>query len=293
VAVTLFRAPIEAYGARTINLAKCLLATLLQGMTVWVLGQVGALWTAPGQGLLLLAVSGVVGLTLGDTALFAAVRRIGVHRALLLQTLAPVFAALLAAFWPGERWTLIQAAGGVLTLAGVALVVAPARKAMGTAAGNPPASGGGRGIARAIAFGGVTLGVLSALGQGVGVVLAKVGMEEIPVLPASFFRLGAAALGLVFLGVVRGDLGHLVEVARGTLGWRRVVPATLVGTYLALFLATAGIAWAPAGLAAVLLATPPVFSLVIEVVWERKRPSPRGVAGTLVAVAGVGVLSAF
>ena len=32
VAVTLFRRPVEFYGARTINLAKCLLATLRQGL---------------------------------------------------------------------------------------------------------------------------------------------------------------------------------------------------------------------------------------------------------------------
>ena len=106
VSVSLFREPIEKYGAPTINLAKCLLAALLQAVTVWALGRADSLWSAPAAGLLLIAGSGLVGLVLGDTALFAAVTRIGVHRTLLLQTLSPVFAAVTAYLWLGEirRW---------------------------------------------------------------------------------------------------------------------------------------------------------------------------------------------
>ena len=185
IALTIFRRPIEIYGARRINLAKCSLAAVFQGLTVVFLGQAGVLRDAPARSLIFIVASGVVGLVVGDTALFGATARIGVHRTLLLQTLAPVFTAVVAATWQSERPALTQAIGGLVILAGVALVVSPERRNR-PLAGSVVVPGVGAGIA---------LGVLAAMGQGVGLVLAKVGMQDVAVLPASFLRLAAAAGG--------------------------------------------------------------------------------------------------
>jgi drug/metabolite transporter (DMT)-like permease len=274
LSVSLFRRPIERYGAPTINLAKCLLATLLQCVTVWAMGLADSLWSAPTEGLLLIAGSGVVGLVVGDTALFAAVSRIGVHRTLLLQTLSPVFAAIVAYFWLGERPTAVQAAGALLILAGIMLVVAP------------------RGTVQATRPWGWTLGILAALGQGGGIVMAKVGMGGVNVLAASCLRLGAAAVVLALIGLFANRFGELWKLTVDTSAITRVVPAIIMGTYLALFLMMAGIAMAPASIAAVLLSTPPVFSLFIEAFVERRPVSQRGLVGTLIAVSGVAVLTA-
>lgn len=279
VSVSLFRRPIEIYGAPTINLAKCLIATILQGLTVWALGLGGSLWSAPPTGIALIAASGLVGLVLGDTALFAAVVRIGVHRTLLLQTLSPLFAAAIAFLWLGERPTLQQAAGGLLIMAGIALVVAPRK-------------GGGSSLKGSIARWGLILGAVAALGQGGGIVMAKVGMGDVNVLAASCLRLGAATVGLAVIGLLAGRLGRLRKLACDRPALKRTMPAILLGTYLALFLMMAGIAYAPAAIAAVLLATPPIFSLFIEAYVDKQPVTLNGLAGTLLAVIGVAVLSA-
>jgi drug/metabolite transporter (DMT)-like permease len=285
LAVTLFRGPVETYGARTINLAKCLLATLLQGATVWAVGQAGLLIRVSPAALLSVAASGILGLVIGDTALFAAVARIGVHRTLLLQTLSPVFAALLAALWRAERINAQQVVGAAIVLLGVALVVAPRR------AGSSRSREGAAPAAARIAVVGVTAGVVAALGQGGGIVLAKAGTDELPFLPASFLRLATATLGLVLIGLWSGQLGRLARIARDRYALGRALPATLLGTYLALFLMMFGVALAPASVSAVLLATSPVFSLVLEALVEKKPITARGAAGTLLAVAGVAVLT--
>jgi len=285
VSLAVFRASIATHGARTINLAKCALASVLQGATVLALGQAEALWGAPGRDLVLLAASGMIGLTLGDTALFAAVTRIGLHRTLLLQTLSPVFAAILAAVWQGEQPTIAQAVGAATVLVGVGVVVAPSRTKRPESAGPGKASG-----ARSWAAAGVFLAILAAFGQGSGLVLAKVGMAGIPVIAASFFRLAAAAIGLAMLAVAVGRLHRLGPVARSRRDLIRVVPATFFGTYLALFAMMAGVALAPASVAAVLLSTSPLFSLLIERVVDKRPVTARGLVGTLLAIAGVAVL---
>jgi drug/metabolite transporter (DMT)-like permease len=282
IALTTFRRPIEIYGARRINLAKCSLAAVFQGVTILLLGQAGVLWNAPAKSLAFIVASGLVGLVLGDTALFGATARIGVHRTLLLQTLAPVFTAIVAATWQSERPTLTQAIGGVVILAGVALVVAPERRnrPLFPAVDDP---GIGAGIA---------LGVLAAAGQGVGIVLAKVGMQEVAVLPASFLRLAVAAAGLAVIGFFSAPRVTAPDSLPDSRTFARVLIATLLGAYVALFLMMAGVDLAPASVAAVLLSTGPVFSLVLEAVIERRLPTIRGVLGTLLAIIGVAVLSA-
>ena len=122
--------------------------------------------------------------------------------------------------------------------------------------------------------------------------LAKVGMVDVPILPASFLRLSAAAVGLVLIGAAGRRLHGVVPVFRSRPTVVRMIPATLMGTYIALFLMMAGVALAPASIAAVLLSTGPVFSLFLDAVVNKQPVTGRGLLGTLVAVAGVGLLTA-
>jgi drug/metabolite transporter (DMT)-like permease len=280
VAVVAFREPVRRHGARSINFLKCAIGAGLQGLTLLALGQLDSLVSTSGRALLLIAASAVVGLVLGDTALFAAVGRIGVHLTLLIQTLAPVFAALIAFAWQGERPTAQQSWGAVLILAGVALVV-------GRRDGS---SGPSIAPTRARLLLGTALATIAAFGQGSGVVLAKVGMEELPVMPASFVRLAVAAIGLAAIGgaVTRG--GGRTSPFRSPDLLTRIVPASFFGTYVALYLMMAGVAYAPAAVAAVLLATSPVFGLILEAIESRRLPSWSGLLGTLTAIGGVGLL---
>ncbi|MDH3626057.1 MAG: DMT family transporter [Acidobacteriota bacterium] len=276
MSVYLFRGPIELHGARSVNLMKCSIAAVLQGVTVLLLGQFHALFEAPIRSVVLIGISGIIGLTLGDTSLFAAIARLGVHRTLLLQTLSPVFAAITAALVLDEQLTPRIAVGGLVILSGVGMVVAPSRRS---------GSGGDWKLL------GILFAVLAALGQAVGLVLAKQGMEDVAILPASFLRLGSAAIGLLLLGSAAGGLSRL----RGLIGDRnslaRVAPGTLFGTYIALFLMMAGIAWSPAAVSSVLLSTGPVFSLIFDRFVVGQAITPRALAGTLLAIAGVAVVS--
>jgi len=275
VAVVLFRGPIAAWGARTANLVKCLIATALLVLTLPFFGGLSAFSAIPTRDLVFISISGVVGLTLGDTALFAAVGRLGAHRTLVLQTSAPVFAGLLAAA-AGERLSLHELVGAAVILGGVTLVVATGKD-------------GGKTTRRA-AFGGIALALLGAFGQGAGVVLAKEGLNTIGSMPATLLRLTAGTAGLLLAGVFSNGRGQLKSAFADRPSMRRVIPATFLGTYLALLLMMAGVAMAPATVAAVLLATSPVFSLVIEAVADRKRPTLLAVIGTLIAVVGVAIL---
>jgi drug/metabolite transporter (DMT)-like permease len=279
ITVATFRRPIEAFGARTVNLAKCSIASVLFLVTILAVGKGGALAAAPFHDVTFVALSGLVGLTAGDSALFAAVGRLGPYRALLLQTLAPVFTAIFALAWQREIPSATHLLGMALTLLGVALVVAPR-------------AGTGEKIAPSRRNAGIVFGILAAVGQGGGIVLAKAGMGTLTPLHASFVRLGTAAVGLAALGLLDGTLNRAGDLARTPPTLGRVVPAAFLGSYVGIFLMMFGVGSAPAAVAAVLLSTTPVFSLFLDVARYREEGSRHGAKGEPLAAAGVGVLTA-
>lgn len=274
VAVVWFRGSIAQHGAWAVNLAKSLLATLLLGLTAWALGQLEALTTASSTAIWTIIASGIIGLTIGDTALFAAVDRIGPHRTLLFQTFAPIFAATGAYLAFDERLTLGQAAGAVLVLAGVVLVVA------GPDSGYP------------ISAAGALLAITAAAGQGFGVVAAKAGMAELPTVVASFLRMFAGAVGILLIIGLAGRWPKWVGLWQAPGSLRKLVGPILLGTYLAFLLMMVGVQMAPASIASTLLATIPIFGLFIDARVMGTPITRRGILGTLLAVAGVGVMTA-
>lgn len=284
-AVTAFRRPIAVHGPWAVNLARSVIAAGLLGVTALALGEAPALFAAPRGSLAVVALSGLVGLTLGDTALFAAVGRLGAHRALLFQTLAPIFAAVLAIGFYGEALRAERLAGTALVIVGIALVISghgrPA--APTTSAPSPEASGGERL--------GYALAVLAAFGQGTGIVLAKDGMEDLPLVSASFVRMAAAAVAMTLVMAVNGRLPRAVSALATGESLRQIVPPTFLGAYVAFILMMAGVALAPASVAAVLIATSPIWSLFIDRLTVGTPITPRGLLGTFVAVAGVAVLT--
>ena len=275
VAVVLFRGPIAAWGARTANLVKCLMGTALLALTLPFFGGLSAFSGIPMRDLGFIALSGVIGLTIGDTLLFAAIGRLGAHKTLVLQTSAPIFAGLLAAA-AGERLGMLQLTGAAIVVFGVIIVVGPGDR-----------EGNGR---TRVALGGIAFALFGAFGQGAGVVLAKEGLDTVGAMPATLLRLAAGTIGLLLAAALSGGIWKARTAFRDATPMKRMVPAAFLGTYLALLLMMFGVALAPATIAAVLLATSPIFSLVIEAVVDRKRPTALAVLGTIVAVVGVAIL---
>ena len=262
-----------------LNLLKCSLALCFVCITLVALE--GRVWPE-GIGLVemgWLALSGVVGLTLGDTAYFAALVRLGPRRTLLLWALAPPATAVLAVPILGEPLTATMAAGIALTAGGVAWVIRERSPAGGVGAVRHGEDGLG-----------LAVGIAAAGCQATGVVLAKLGGGGIDAIDITVVRLLFGSLGLLAVvtltGRLRGTLGPLREPA--VLG--AVVLASTIGTYLGIWLSMAGVRYALVGVAATLSSTSPIFVLPLAALFLHERISPRAVIGACLAVAGIAVL---
>jgi drug/metabolite transporter (DMT)-like permease len=115
----LFTAASRRQGAAELNLVRLVGATVLLGAAVAVTS--GSFAVPSGQ-TAALVLSGLIGLSIGDLALFNGMRILGPRRAMLLMSLAPVGTGLLMVPLLGETLGLIGVAGMAVTIGGVGWV---------------------------------------------------------------------------------------------------------------------------------------------------------------------------
>ncbi|MBK8231916.1 MAG: DMT family transporter [Candidatus Eisenbacteria bacterium] len=228
---------------------------------------------------LVLAFSGVAGITLGDTFYFLAMSRLGVRKASLLSLLNPGFAAVLAGLLGQALPGALGWVGIALTLLGVVLVVQAS-----------PAAAGER-DPRSVS--GAAFGVGSAVMNAVGIVVAKSAIGEVGVLPTALIRQGAAFVALLGfeLLVRRGRDLHL-ELLRG---YRRprLIAASLTGACFGFLLFQIAIDRSSAPVTGALSSTVPLWIAPMAAFFLGERLPARAALATLVAVLGVVLLVCF
>lgn len=278
----------RAVGPAEMNLLKNVVALAMLGLTLLFVGQ--ALPDAAGPAVALLLLSGVVGIGLGDTAYFETLNAIGPRQALLLETLAPPLAALLALAFLGEKLHPGAWLGIGVTVVGVIWVITERAPRAGSGAAPEAAAGAGGRMRRGLLF-----GLLAALAQAGGAVLSRAAFLESDVssLWSAFLRLAAGAVVLgPWLALTRCRVGGwLRQPGAAALGGRLLAAITL-GTYLALWLQQVSLKLTLAGVAQTLFATSPLFVLPFAA-WQGERVSLRAALGAGVALGGVALLFAF
>ena len=235
-------------------------------------------WSYQPQALVLLSLSGVLGIALGDSLYFAALRRLGTRRTLTLDAGGPAVTAVAGLVWLAEVPTLQQWLGLALITAALVLV-ALQQPAVG---GAPPPAAQRLGVLLA-------LGALLA-GSG-GALLARAALRDgaLDPLQATLVRLLVA--GLVLLPLARGLPGWPPRPRPAQRRWPLWLLATLLGTSAGIALQQTALQRLPGGMAVSLLATAPLMALPLARL-EGDRPGWRGLLAALLALGGLTALVA-
>lgn len=275
-------------GAMVTNVLRLVLATAFLAVLLWItVGHPYPVY-ADGNTWLWLGLSAVVGYVFGDYCLFNCYLSIGPRFGQLMMTLAPPMAALAGWLMLGESlsWYSILAMG--VTLMGIGISIL--------------SRDSGHHFRLDLPLKGILLGIGAGTGQGVGLVLSKIGMEHyaaaIPadapslmegMLPfaSTMLRAIIGSLGfLVILGLQK-NLGGLRRAVRDPLTMKYASIITLFGPAVGVSLSLMAVRYAHAGIASTLMALTPVLILVPEVLVNKKRIRPKEIIGLAVSITGV------
>ena len=265
------RPPTAAAG----NLFKNSIAGAVFAVLAWCTGAPGV--PAEAWGVLLL--SGALGFAVGDTCTFLALPRCGVQLTAMLSNLIPPLAALLAWVFLGEKLAPVTLAWMGVVVVGVVIVILDR---------------GGDGLERPDRTRGVLFAVLAALSQAVAIVVGRHGLQGVAILPGTVARIvggigGALVLAalpaLLRSGSARNEFSALARPFREGGLARALLWPTFFAAVLILPLHSFSLRGAPGGVAAALLATTPLFTLPLGLLFGT-RPTMRTVLGTCIGFAG-------
>ena len=235
-----------------------------------------------------LGLSGFVGLVLGDSCGFKALVMIGPRMMTLLYATAPIFASFIAWIFLGENLRPLDMLGIAVTIGGVGWVITE-RNAQNFNSNNNsehPDSGSLRK--------GILLGLGAALGQALGLVLAKQGMmysgEAIGAMPASFIRMVIATIIIWIVSAFRGNLGGIFGSLKDAKAIKLCLGGTFFGPFLGVWMSLVALEYIRTGVAATLNSTTPIMIIPVVIYYYKERVSWRAVIGAIIAVGGVTIL---
>jgi drug/metabolite transporter (DMT)-like permease len=201
-----------------------------------------------------------------------------------LMTLAPVFGTLVAWLWLGETLQPLELGAVLLTVSSVAWVVSEKQ-----AHQNPSAAVQHTDPGQQIL--GVALGVGGALGQALGLVLAKRGLVgDFHSLSATLIRMTTATGVIWLLTLVQGQAGatwHALRTRRASLF---IASGSFTGPFIGVWLSMLAVQNTHVGIASTLMALSPIMLIPLSHRIFHEPISSRAVAGTLAALAGVAVI---
>ncbi|KJY66391.1 membrane protein [Vibrio coralliilyticus] len=228
-----------------------------------------------------MALSGLIGIFIGDTALFACLNRMGPRQAGLLFSCHAVFSAILGYFLFSETMTNIELIGSALVFSGVLTAIFFGRK--GQSNNHLESIKGNIWL-------GIGLGLIAALCQALGGIIAKPVMQTAidPVAASAMRMITAFAAHCVFF--LSG-----AKLAKATLPMNlRLFAITAVNGFLAMAVGMTLILYAlqegNVGMVALLSSTTPIMLLPILWIYTKKRPNRFAWFGAILAVVGTGLL---
>ncbi|MDA8740194.1 DMT family transporter [Rhodobacteraceae bacterium] len=237
--------------------------------------------TVDSSGVVLVILSGLVGFSLGDSAMLMSMQYLGPRRTQVIYAFNAPMTVVLGIFLLSEVPTIFQVLGILVTFCGIYIAIAYGKRKEQTHAWETD---------QGKVWIGVLWGVVGALSQAVGIILLK---------PA--LNLGADPFIIATMRIMAG--GFFIAVVgyffprthwMPNITWRRLLWTTVAGVVgiiiAAGFFLTYAVKLGNIGIATVLSATTPIMVLPILWFFTKENPSKSAWIGAGLAVIGVSII---
>ncbi len=246
LAVIFFRKSGEQVHPLVLNIFKDLLALVLFVPTIFLFG-VSVVRPAPLSAYMLLLLSGVIGIGVGDTVFFMSLNILGAGLTGIVICMYSPFIIMLSTIFLGERMSLPQIVGAFLIISAVLIATIERHKIT---------------VSRHRLVAGVLLGMLSSAAMAAGIVMIKPLLEGSPVLWTTGIRLfgGTVVLTLILLFYPRRH--KIIDTLISTKRWSYTISGSFIGAYLAMIVWIAGMKYTQASVASALNQTSVIFIFI-------------------------------
>lgn len=247
IGVILFKKSSETMSPMGLNLFKNAFATLLLIPTIPLFGG-SFVPDQPPSAWLLLAGSGILGISVADTLFFYSLDKLGAGLTAVVDTAySPIMIFL--------SWAVLGEQIGAPVLGGASLIML----ALIVGSATRPAPGRTR---RDIVVG-IMVGFLGIALMGVGIVMVKEVLNNAPFVWAASVRLFFGGVALIPMVWLHPQRRQILAALRPSPTWKTAVPAAFFGTYLAMMAWIGGMKHTAVSAAALLNQLSTIFIFIL------------------------------
>lgn len=275
-------------GALAVNFWKVVFAlgllaiagTLLRGMPLPL--------DATPRAWLLLSISGVIGFLISDYFLFNAYLMIGSRTTVVFQAITPLFTAILAYAFLGERMRTSSLAAMFVVVTGILTVVISRRPGNGNASAKDESGVAStpRPAASLVAKGSL-FAFLSTVFQAAGLLFSKAGLGSYDAVSGTQIRVITAIFGFALQAFILGKRREVfTEPRRQPKVLQNIAAGAVFGPFLGVTFSLFALQNTDAGTASTLMALTPVLIIPPTILILKQKVRPMEIIGAAIASAG-------
>ena len=216
-----------------------------------------------------LALSGIIGISIGDTLFFRSLQDLGAKVQVLYFMLGQIVTMFLSFLLLGEVLSIEEYVGAMILLCGIIIVT------IGKQEDHPNKARG------------IIGGFASILCFSISSIMVKVSIVDVGVPTATFWRMFFSTMSVMFIGFTSKRFVTWYAPLKQTKTLLLFLLNVVVITYGGFLLSMLAIKHITVSLASVLSTTEPVFVLILAFLINHERVSKRELIGAAVTIAGL------
>ena len=285
ISIQFFEAASKRVGATPVNIIRLTCAVIFFGIFLFFKHGYILPVDFPAHAWFYLTLSGIIGFFLGDIFLFKALVEIGPRVTMLIFSLSAPTTALIGWIFLKEIYIFHQWVGMIITLAGVSIVIFEKNQKISTSSNL---------TVRNISFKGILYSIGAMLGQALGYILSKTGMQTdagyLDAFAATQIRAIAAFICFLVFFTVTRKWGNVNIAIRDKKAVLFAATGSAVGPFLGVSLSLFVLHYLTTGVASTFLSLVPIFIIPFSIFLHKEHVSIRSAVGAIIAVFGIYLL---
>lgn len=221
-----------------------------------------------------LILSGLIGFVFGDLFLFKSYSIIGSRFSMLIMTLVPPITAFTSWIILGETLSYMSLIGMTLTVSGIFISIFSRNTDDGK-------------FKLKLSLKGIAFAFFGAVGQAIGLVLSKLGMNDNNPFAATQIRLIAGIFGFGILVTVLGRWGKVAVALNSKKGMMSTALGSFFGPFLGVSFSLLAIKHTQTGIASTIMSIVPIFIIPPAIIIYKQKVTFLEILGACISISGV------
>lgn len=224
-----------------------------------------------------LMISGLIGFVIGDFFLFQSYVEIGARLSMLIMATVPILSALADYIIMGEKLTLLDMFGMLVTLGGIALVILVK-------------GSGDKKIKLSHPIKGLFYAFMGALGQAFGLIFSKLGMGSYDAFAATQIRLIAALIGFSIIVTYLKGWKKIIETFKDAKVMKHITIGSFFGPFLGVSFSLLSVQLTATGIASTIMSISRILVIPPSILIFHERVTKKEILGAFISIVGVAIL---